>query len=199
MIAVFCADVGSVRSGNFGWYGVPASGEACGGSHPSELVNAVVRQLSVSAAVALGFECPLFVPVPLNANSLGKARSGERNRPWSAGAGAGSLATGLVQLAWVLREIRRHAPETPFALDAPAFLAAPSGVLIWEAFVSGAAHTDTHVNDARAAVERFIADCREPFPASAITSECPLSLAGAALEFAGISGFGSTACHVLRV
>jgi hypothetical protein len=38
-------------------------------------------------AVALGFECPLFVPVPEQALRLGAARPGEKNRSWSAGRG----------------------------------------------------------------------------------------------------------------
>lgn len=43
----------------------------------------------------------MSVPVPGGQpdawRGLGKARYGERNRPWSAGAGAGALATGLAQ------------------------------------------------------------------------------------------------------
>jgi hypothetical protein len=58
--------------------------------------------------VALGFECPLFVPLNLQPEALTTARSGEGSRPWSAGAGCGALATGLVQVAWILRKIRQE-------------------------------------------------------------------------------------------
>jgi hypothetical protein len=41
---------------------------------------------------------------------LGKARDGEGNRPWPAGAGAGALATGLAQGAWMLRRSPQPSP-----------------------------------------------------------------------------------------
>jgi hypothetical protein len=51
----------------------------------------------------------MAVPVPGSKpdgrRGLGKARGGEGNRPWSAGAGSGALATGLAQGAWMLRQL----------------------------------------------------------------------------------------------
>ena len=51
----------------------------------------------------------MSVPVPGGQpdtwQGLGKARCGKRNRPWSAGASAGALATGLAQGAWMLRQL----------------------------------------------------------------------------------------------
>jgi hypothetical protein len=63
---------------------------------------------------ALLLEAPIAVPVPggeLDAwRRLEKARDGEGNRPWSAGAGAGALATGLAQGAWMLRQLAVTVP-----------------------------------------------------------------------------------------
>ncbi|MGH7619689.1 MAG: hypothetical protein ACREPM_20945 [Gemmatimonadaceae bacterium] len=81
--------------------------------------------------IALGFECPLFLPVPSTAVSLGAARQGEGNRAWSAGAGAGSLATGLVQVAWIARELKARVQDVTFSVDIQRFLGEPNGVLIW--------------------------------------------------------------------
>lgn len=82
-----------------------------------ELVDAVAGDLIAGEAVALGFECPLFVPVPATPLQLGAARLGEGNRPWSAGAGASSLATGLAQVSWILAELRQRVPDCPVFLD----------------------------------------------------------------------------------
>ena len=117
-IVVFCADVGSVKSGNFGWARTEVTSAAPAEHNhasPSDLAAAVADELGEGRPVALGFECPLFLPVPENPLQLGMARHGEGSRPWSAGAGTGALATGLVQTAWVLAEIepvRRRTAST---------------------------------------------------------------------------------------
>jgi len=46
------------------------------------LADAVTDDLDAGLPVALGFECPLFVPVPDEAELLGSAREGDGNRPW---------------------------------------------------------------------------------------------------------------------
>src|SRR5690606_39715762 len=56
---VSCADVGSVSKNNFGWW----STSTASGNRPSELVTHIVSELETGGAVALGFECPLFVPI----------------------------------------------------------------------------------------------------------------------------------------
>ncbi|MFL6257197.1 MAG: hypothetical protein ACJ74T_19490 [Pyrinomonadaceae bacterium] len=56
--------------------------------------------------IALGFEAPLFVPVPDDPNDIGLARAGEDNRPFSAGAGASAALVGLQQAAWIMSRLR---------------------------------------------------------------------------------------------
>lgn len=186
-LVVFCADVGSVRAGNFGWARTEPRDAVAeyDSSSPVHLVAAVVDELQAGRPVALGFECPLFVPVPASAAALGAGRGGEGNRPWSAGAGVGALATGLVQAAWVLAAIRTRCPDDVLHLEWPAFAAASRGLLLWEAFVSTTAKGKTHVDDAAIAVAAFSGLLPDPVAGSPITAERPLSLAGAVALWSG--------------
>jgi hypothetical protein len=191
-LVVFCADVGSVANGKFGWARSAAhSGHEVDDVHdqskPSALVRAVCSELNAGRPVALGFECPLFVPVPAAELSLGRARVGEGNRSWSAGAGTGALATGLVQAAWVLDAIRQEVEVTDLWLDWSAFSTVGRGLFLWEAFVSGAAKGTTHVDDASIAVAAFVAALPDPCAFASITAERPLSLIGAAAVWSGWS------------
>jgi hypothetical protein len=148
-----------------------------------ELAEAVAGHLKHGDPVALGFECPLFVPLAQSTASLTRARVGEGSRPWSAGAGCSALATGLVQVVWILREIRRIAGDQhQVFLDWDDFDRSRSGILIWEAFVTGTAKRDGHIADAKAAVDAFLGFFPNPQFESAVT--CPeetYSLIGAAL------------------
>jgi hypothetical protein len=84
-LSIYCADVGSVPNGRFGWARNDPDETKIerhrGGTEIIDLVGAVAE----GQAVAFGFECPLFVPVPEAALRLGTARPGEGNRSWSAG------------------------------------------------------------------------------------------------------------------
>lgn len=190
-LAVYCADVGSIKQGNFGWAREEApTGEIerhRGGTEIVDLVDAVAADLAAGVPVALGFECPLFVPVPEDPFRLGAARPGEGTRPWSAGAGTGALTTGLVQAAWVLAELRKRRPGDRVYLDWAEFEAAQGALFLWEAFVTEKAKTLTHVDDATVAVACFAAALPDPRSESTVTAERPLSLVGAAALWAGWS------------
>jgi len=180
-----CADIGSVTNGNFGWW----SSDGASGFEPSTMSASIASALNNNRPVALGFECPLFVPFVDDESQLTRARPGEGSRAWSAGAGCGALATGLVQVAWVLRAIQ-SALTAPRAahLEWETFAKAQSGLFLWEAFVSGASKTSTHVADARAAGEAFIQSLPNPVTSNAITCSTPVySLVGAAMLRTGWS------------
>ena len=188
---MYCADVGSIKQGRFGWAReeVPTGDleRHRGGTEIRELVDALEEDLAAGIPVALGFECPLFVPVPEDAFRLGAARSGDGNRAWSAGAGTGALTTGLVQAAWVLAELRKRRPDERLYLDWATFEAGGSGggrLFLWEAFVTGEAKAATHVDDAIVAVACFTAALPNPTDATAVTAERPLSLVGTAALWA---------------
>ena len=185
-ISVFCADIGSVAKHNFGWYGDGPSGIS-GGSEPGELAAAVARVLGQMGSVALGFECPLFVPITDDPKGLTRARHGEGSRPWSAGAGAGALATGLTEVVWILRELRKLAPEVSAYLQWEPFCKSSPALFIWEAFVSGSGKGVSHENDAELAVTAFRSALPHPETANTITAPTVHSLAGAALLRTGWS------------
>jgi hypothetical protein len=91
---VYCADIGAVRNSKgknqFGW----AGGSVCPNEQPAswlvqeaswrsnqeirKLANDVADKLNEGAKVAMGFECPLWVPVRDCPERLTKSRCGER-------------------------------------------------------------------------------------------------------------------------
>lgn len=182
---VVCADIGSAAKNNFGWW----SSNNSSGTLPSTLAKHVAIALNNNTPVALGFECPLFVPLAEDELQLTRGRTGEGSRAWSAGAGCGSLATGLVQVAWILKSIRRQLqhPAQSF-LTWEHFASANSGLFIWEAFVSGAAKQRNHIADAQAGADAFLKALPGPVQVNAV--EClsgVYSIVGAALLRTGWS------------
>lgn len=133
-------DIGSVRRpGGFAW--ADSSGTHAGTDDPSAVALLAERALAAGTQVAIAVECPLSIPVPSTADrgweSLGRARTGEGNRPWSAGAGAGSLATGLVQLTWLLHHLVEHSATGPrVTTQLPLFESGHARVLLVEAMVT---------------------------------------------------------------
>jgi hypothetical protein len=192
-LVIYCADVGSVRTGSFAWArdpAIPAELESREQTSIDDLCFSVAHDLNAGRAVALGFEAPLFVPVPVSSTDLGRARDGEGNRAWSAGAGAGVLATGLAQTAWVLRNLREACPTQALSATWDGFSQAGEGLLIWEAFVSGNAKPTSeaetsHKADAAAAVTAFRDSLPNPPERSVITTSDPFSLIGAAAIWSG--------------
>lgn len=184
-LLIACADIGSVAAGNFGW----ASSDGISGREPSTLATLLAAALNDSRPVALGFECPLFVPLTDDEARLTRARPGEGNRAWSAGAGCGALATGLVQVVWILRAIQA-ALVTPGTaqLSWESFRTGQSGLFLWEAFVSDKSKSSTHIGDAEAAVEAFNQSLPNPWAANAVTCSTSVhSLIGAAMLRTGWS------------
>lgn len=198
---IACADIGSVPQGNFAW----AASDGAEGALPSELAAHVARLLNSGESVALGFECPLFVPVPEVEGDLGKGRIGEGSRPWSAAAGSSALATGLAQVAWVLARTRSliTVPASGHLNWDEFSNAAPGSLLVWEAFVTGAAKGANHIQDAQLAVQAFKDSLPSPATASAICVQGVVhSLAGAALlssDWSSKLALLKQECIVIRV
>lgn len=212
-IVTFCADIGSIRTNRFAWACSEddlASRTTKDVNHksPLDLANAVAAQWKKNRPIALGFECPLWVPVPKSAKDekiLGAARKDEGDRAWSAGGGAYSLTTGLVQVAWIMARLHETIPQAKFTTN-PEKLG-PGGILIWEAFVTGKAKgsskaKDSHHKDAKRAVSAF--QKQWPFPrGSAVTctdDQQPYSLISTAIQFAGFKSGPSLneACLVVK-
>ena len=181
---ICCADIGSVANGKFGWAGHPAEpdGQAPSGRDMEKFAEFVARGLAVHKRVSLGFECPLWIPVADEPSRLTRARPGEGNRAWSAGAGSTSLSTGLAQVVWILDRIRRQSEETEVFLDWKCFQRSQSGLFIWEAFVTGGAKGGSDPEDAMAGVNAFRRTLPDPELKNAVRRESRVrSLIGAAL------------------
>jgi len=184
-LAIFCADVGSIRKKRFGWAAVLPDGGRRSGNSIEVFAEQIANGVKQRSKIALGFECPLFVPVRENPREVNSARKGEGNRSWSAGAGPGALATGLVEVLWVMNEVSRLLQLTPRAEFRWSRFLSSDSVLLWEAFVTSDAKGKGHAEDAEIAVDAFYAALPDPSKNSAIEEEIVLSLAGAAALRAG--------------
>jgi len=152
------------------------------------LVIELGNDMLAGKSVALGFEAPLFIPVPNSAENLSRRREGEKDRAFSAPAGLAVAALAVHQAAWVLSTLRRTCKDgCTFTTDWKAW--PPSGeqqtLFCWEAFVSGKAHSDTHVYDAATAATCFSLNESNLDQANAVTAERPLSLIGTAALWSG--------------
>lgn len=179
--AIYACDVGSCRRGNFAWARIGPEASALINHSPDieELVSSLVQDLRAGLNIALGFEAPLFVPVPEDPNEIGRARTGEGNRPFSAGAGASAVLIGVQQAAWVMGRLRPSTERHTVITDWRLWPGASRVILLWEAFVSGSAKGDCHAEDAVTAAREF--ERREAALRSDVTCGRALSLVGAAL------------------
>jgi hypothetical protein len=160
---VVAVDIGSVRPpSNFGWAGFDAPGRDLikTGEDPQTAVLMLTPGLQAGAQAALLLEAPMAVPVPDGEpdawRGLGKARLGEGNRPWSAGAGAGALATGLAQGAWMLSRLAAAIPGLTATTQPGTWRRGGAQLLLAEAFITAAGKPEPlpagqHAADAAAA------------------------------------------------
>ena len=184
-IAVFCADVGSIKQNKFGWAASYPDGTNPSGSSIEEFAKRISEQIQASKKVAIGFECPLFVPVRTDPVSVNSARNGEGNRSWSAGAGTGALATGLVEVLWVMNAVSRILGKSPKASFSWLDFMRTNSVFLWEAFVTSEAKGSGHAHDAKIAVSHFNKSMPNPEGNNAIQEPEVFSLIGAAALRAG--------------
>lgn len=189
-LTICCADIGSVKSGQFGWASLSTepNAEELSGCDIQAFSDFVAERLVAGKKVALGFECPLWVPIAEDPSQLTRARDGEGNRAFSAAAGATSLATGLTEVTWILQQIRKASRDARAFLEWGPFERVQSGLFLWEALVTGKGKTDSHESDARAAVDAFLRALPDPVSRNALTpASRTRSLIGAALLWAGWS------------
>jgi hypothetical protein len=186
---VAAVDVGSLA--NIGWWRAFGN-DAGGGRDLDELVEVLAADLNQHRSVALGFEAPIFVPLPAEAVGLCRQRVGEQGRPWSAGAGTGALALGVQQDAYVFAGLARQVATRPrISFDPRQLDGSETTLVVWEAFVSAKAKNraavDPHVDDARVAVEEFLERLSNGLVHSDIDEPSVLNLAAAALLASGLS------------
>lgn len=189
-LRILCADIGSLTARRFAWAGPdPHDHPQTWHLHPEGMAQQILRFVGDGAAVAVGFECPTWAPVPTTQTDLGKARPGEGARSWSAGAGAQVLATGLVQISWILEHVAAEAPSMRAYLDWHEFATADGPRLfLWEAFVTGRAKGASHQDDAHLAARAFADALPDPRRSLSVRSSGrAISLLGAAALWATLS------------
>jgi hypothetical protein len=200
-LMVFAADVGSIRKGNFAWASDPA---LSGRDHVSiaELASSMAEAVKSGQRIALGMECPLFVPCPVSLSELGRARQGEEALAWSAQVGAIVAMLGFQQLCWILRTVRDQLSGNPTGtLEWSEFSGGQHTLFLWEAFVSGKAKGVDHLEDALIAVRAFRESRSRRDWRTSVSCPHPASLAGAALIWSGWShdtGLVQTPAEVIR-
>lgn len=185
-------DVGSPRRGNLGWYltGLP---EPDRGPDIDVIADRLTEAIESGHRVALGFEAPLFIPVPAESSLLSHGRPNEGRYPWCAGAGAAVLGLATQQATFVLTKIRDGVSRRITTTCDPNRLRDRQvDLLIWEAMVTGAAKDrtseDPHVADAKAAVMAFQNHLDADSLVSATRVDGPvISLVGAAIVAAALS------------
>jgi hypothetical protein len=199
-LVVWAADIGSIQMEKFGWCRLAGLSSEKTGAKIDEFADGIACDLNDGLRIAVGFECPLFVPVSKESEDLTKARDGEGNHPWSAGAGCGALTTGLPECVWIFERIR----EKTTVIVQPTFnwnelCEGNANLFIWEAMITGSSgvkadeiepaslEKTVHENDARIAAFTFLEHQHDIESKNAVTAENPFSLVGAALLRAGLS------------
>jgi hypothetical protein len=186
---IYACDVGSTKSGAFAWARtLPTRSVPSAGRNIATLVSSIIADAESGLSISLGFESPLFLPVPRRHDNLSSGRSGESNRSMFAPVGAGVTTLGVHQAAWILRAVGDKAGDLlEYVTDWrqwPPLDGSPR-FLVWEAFVSGNAHSLSHENDAVTAAMYFREKEGSLGAAHAVSAEDPFSLIHAVAMWAG--------------
>lgn len=167
------------------------------------LISSIVRDAKSGASISLGFEAPLFIPIPDSSSELNTGRTGDTNRSVFAPVGAAVATIGIHESAWILKRLRTSLPkEFTLSMDwHTPWRSQPHKLFVWEAFISSTAHSDTHERDAVTAVQYFLENDSSLDSVNAVTCNSPLSLIATAALWSGwLSDVGSlhSTCLVLR-
>ena len=169
-VAVAAVDVGGPKKIGLAIDHVEKPGFSGGVDELDEFVGQIGYALSIGA-VALGFECPCFLPLRKDAGQITQGRCGEGNKPWSAGAGATTAALAAPVAGHVLCKIRSAAPKArpTFDHEKPLKEWRAGDLLLFEGFVSGNDKGKTDKEDAQITVAAFKEKGRGWPPKSSIT------------------------------
>jgi hypothetical protein len=131
--------------------------------------------------LALGFEAPMFVPYGRKRSQLDRGREGERDRAFSASAGACVLAKGLVIVPYILEELRHRAQAATPTFKWRERLS-ERDLLLFEAFVTHVGRSVSHEECAQLALKRFPREFGQRASLdSAVEEPCTMNLLGAML------------------
>lgn len=201
-LSIYCADVGSISAKKFGWAAKRCNEDKIViGTEIEDFSSMISDSIRLGEKVAIGFECPLFVPMRSEPKRVNSARKGEGNRSWSAGAGTGALATGLVEVLWVMNAVTESLGYAPHAQFSWSEFQTTDSVFLWEAFVTADAKGVSHADDAVIGITAFLNSLADFESSNAIDEDSVLSLVGAAALRANWSHDPqvlSEPCHVIK-
>ncbi len=217
-IVIACVDIGSPQQGNVGysiWLNgtqhFPVQNTPCPvNDRAIAFVDCLANLIRQNYRIALGFECPLFVPRRDNFDKLSKQRVGETgiavavkySKSWSASAGVCSLGIGIPIADWILKKLKAKNELIIATVDWNAFqLNEPKpNLFLWEAFSIPSAENrengeSSHDADARLAVKEFMKLIEDP-PRGVETIVPPegedcISLIGLSILRNGMGGLNS--------
>lgn len=180
---ILAIDVGGPEK--IGW--AASNGRSGEGRDLDTILRDVADALNDGVPVAIGFEAPIWTPRREDLKRITSRRLGAEitfNRAWSASAGCGAMGAALGLMPWCFTQIAQGTKKR-FATTNPIAFQERGGLFVWEAFVSGAAKSATHMDDASLALAAFQArGLSEP---SDVPDEPAINLASAALMATGWS------------
>jgi hypothetical protein len=172
---VAVVDIGKLT--NLGWV-VEGPSVTESGTDIDSCIEALASAMKMGP-LALGFEAPMFVPYGRKRCDLDKARKGERDSSFSAGAGACVLTKGLVIVPYILEGLRRRAQAARPTFKWRERLS-KQDLLLFEAFVTHVGTSASHEECARLALKRFPKGERASYE-SAVEEPRIMNLLGAML------------------
>ena len=188
---VYACDIGSVKSGTFAWARNTSLKDIPTASADIDaLIASITRDAKKGETISLGFEAPLFMPIPDSSTDLNSGRTGESNRSMFAPAGAAVATIAVHESAYILKKLRASLPaEMQLSMDWQSnWKILPQILFVWEAFVSSKAHSDAHDRDAATAVQYFLENEKDLDSVNLVkTCNNPLSLIAAAALWSGWS------------
>lgn len=209
---IACIDVGSPKKGNVGWAVLQADSQLTG-CDLSELIDVLGVHMRSELPIAVGFECPLYLPKRDDPLSMTDCRRGETGLNWCGGPGASVLATGLAQVNWVLTKLAAAKHDAAGTTRWSEFSGGRCRLFFWEAFITSRAGVSIRIESAvgvshheedalcGALAFRQVPATNDNFP-SDLEDERALSLIGMHLLDTGLSKdftLLSEPCAVLKV
>lgn len=194
---IYTCDIGSTlyqkkkRGPAFAWARLnPNEGTKSiqGSSDIQQLVERLQLDIEEGYSVSLGFESPLFIPIPDNSRDLSKGREGDGRRSFASQIGLSVTALGIHQSAWILKRLHESSSrKCEFTLDLQCWPPPNHQHILfcWEAFVSEKAHSDHDIKDAATAVVFFFDNEQNLQGVNAVRTENAFSLVGAAALWSG--------------
>lgn len=192
-MVIYAVDIGSIKEENFGWCRIEGDSIRCN-TDINKLVDTLVCDLTTSKKVTLGFECPVTISIRKDEKLLTAQRDGENGRPWSAGAGASALATGMSEIAWIFEYLKDSECKIKATTDWSRFNKEEFDLFLWEAFISSPngkpksrPNKESHMEDARVAAQTFLKSMKNLEECNAVKTENTYSIISSLLLWSGLS------------